>query len=106
MFSNWAMPLSRLRWVLMLAAAVIAVVPFGSAHHESGAYQGKITVDDVLDDPQHYVRQELTLEGEIDHIYSSTTFAMEDDQDLIGDGSDPDHFHYANRGPLRRPDFR
>jgi hypothetical protein len=66
--------------VLTLVAAVIAFAPFGAAHHQANP-----TVDDVLDDPQHYAGQEVTLEGEIHDVYSPTSFAMEDDQDLIGE---------------------
>jgi hypothetical protein len=44
-----------------------------------------VYVDDVLDDPESFVGQEVTLEGEVDHIYGNTVFAMEDDQDFVGD---------------------
>ena len=84
MFSTWTVQLMRLSWLFVLAAAVVVFVPFGAAHHH-GPGQNKATVDDILDDPQHYVGEEVVLEGEIDHIYSTTTLAMEDDQDLIGD---------------------
>jgi hypothetical protein len=74
----------RITWVLVLAAAIIAVAPMVSAQ-KTVAGKSNPTVDNVLDHPERYVGQEVTLEGEIDHIYSPTTFAMEDDQDLIGD---------------------
>lgn len=79
MFWTWSKLLTG------LTVAMLLVAPLGTAHHENGTGQTKATVDDVLDDPQHFMGQEVTLEGEIDHIYSTTTFAMEDDQDLIGD---------------------
>jgi hypothetical protein len=79
MFWTWSKLLTG------LTLAMLLVAPLGTAHHENGTGQTKATVDDVLDDPQHYLGQEVTLEGEIDHIYSNTAFAMEDDQDLVGD---------------------
>jgi hypothetical protein len=85
MFVNWTVQLMRLSLLLVLAAAVVVFVPSGIAHHTTGSGQKAVTVDDVLDDPQHFVGEELTLEGEVDHIFSATMFAMEDDQDLIGD---------------------
>jgi len=90
MFSNWTTQAMRLGWVLILTAAVVAFVPWGSARPqqepaESEAAESNPTVDDVLDEPQDYVGQEVTLQGEIDHIYSPTTFAIEDDQDLFGE---------------------
>jgi hypothetical protein len=45
----------------------------------------EVSVDDVLDDPDKYVGRLVTLEGEIDHIRSGSTFVMEDDQDLFGE---------------------
>ena len=85
MSSTWTVQLLKLSWLFVLAAAVVVFVPFGAAHHHSGPGQNQATVDDILDDPQHYVGEEVTLEGEIDHIYSTTVLAMEDDQDLIGE---------------------
>jgi hypothetical protein len=53
------------------------------------ALQGKCAkenpnTDDVLDHPNLYAGREATLEGRVDHIYSPTTFAMQDNYDLIG----------------------
>jgi hypothetical protein len=47
--------------------------------------EDEVYVDDVLDDPEAFVGREVTLEGEVDHIYGNTVFAMEDDQDFVGD---------------------
>jgi len=42
-------------------------------------------LDDVLDNPQEYVGKTVTIEGEVDRVYSNSTFAIEDDADLFGE---------------------
>lgn len=85
MFSNWTTQAMRMGWILILATAVVAFVSLGSASPQQEAAESNPTVDHVLDHPEDFEGQEVTLEGEIDHIYSPTTFAIEDDQDLFGE---------------------
>jgi hypothetical protein len=75
----------RFGLVLALLAACVIYVPVGLAHHQTGQNTQNPTVDDVLDDPTHYEGEVVTLEGEVDRVYKSSLFFMEDDQDLFGE---------------------
>jgi hypothetical protein len=58
--------------------ALFAIVPLSAQFMNP-------TVDDVLDNPSEYLNKEVTLEGEVDRVYSDRTFAMEDDADVFGE---------------------
>src|SRR5687767_5253236 len=81
MFSPWIRRLLKPTSAL-LTAALILIAPIGSAQDQP-VNGREVHVDDVLDHPEEYVGQTVTLEGEVDHIYGNTVFAMEDDQDFV-----------------------
>jgi hypothetical protein len=100
MVSIWAKRLFGVGLLLFLGMAVTAL-PFGLAYAQSApdeanadcstwdALRGKCAkadpnTDDVLDYPNLYAGRLATLEGRVDDVYSPTTFAMEDNYDLIG----------------------
>src|SRR3990167_8061855 len=104
MFSIRTRQLLRLGWLFCIGAAITVLVPLVSAHAENGAaaqadsdcatwdaLRGKCAkdepvTDDILDYPHLYAGRVATLEGRVDDIYSSTTFAMQDNYDLIPHG--------------------
>jgi len=72
----------------LLAVAVIALlisIPTGFAQKMVQYPKEDPTVDNVLDNPEKFEGQTVTLWGEIDQIYSGNSFAMEDDADLLGE---------------------
>lgn len=74
--------------LMVLFAAVVMIVPNVWAHHNTGLNaQDMATVRDILKDPQHYLGETVTLEGEVDHVHSPTAFFMENDQNILFEGS-------------------
>jgi hypothetical protein len=58
--------------------ALVAIVPVSAQFMNPD-------VDDVLDNPSEFVNKDVTLEGEVDKVYSDRVFAIEDDADIFGE---------------------
>jgi hypothetical protein len=86
MLSNW------IKYSLLTVVVVGLVFTLPAVAQKIGAspkqYSHLPTVKQVLNHPDRYIGQELTLDGEVDHVFSPSTFAIENDNNLffIGEG--------------------